>query len=103
MRMETPSAQAQQPQSQPPFAVPHQGIYINGFGLGLTSGDVYIILMRNGVNLGILNLSFTVAKSLGEGLQKVMADFEKDTGHHIMTSLDVTEALDKKQSAPKEV
>jgi len=68
--------------------------YANGFQISFGSADVALLLQRNGQNVEILNLSFTVAKSLAEILSKVVQDIESTTGMNIKTTHELTRALE---------
>jgi hypothetical protein len=89
--METPTEQ------KAPILVPVQAdsIYINGFAAGINTGDIYVVLQRNGANVGVLNMSYTVAKSLGAALDEIIKSLERRSGREIMTSSDCYAALTK--------
>ena len=79
----------------PPVAMPPQAIYINSFAAGLSSGDVFVVMQRNGLDIGVLNMSYTVAKSLGAALNQLILSLEKRSGRNIMTSNEAVQALSK--------
>ena len=89
--MEQPAAQKQ------PVTInmPASAIYINSFAAGLSTGDIFIVLQRNGLEIGTLNMSFTVAKSLGEALNQLISSLEKRSDRKIMTSNECASALSK--------
>ena len=60
-------------------------IYANGFTIATTVSDVSIVLMRNNRPFNLLNLSFTTAKTLAQGLTQAIAEFEKLTTTEITT------------------
>jgi hypothetical protein len=60
--------------------------YVNSFTVTVGTGDVLIVMKRNNQQIGMIQVSYTVAKSLGEVLSDVIAGLEKVTGHEIMTS-----------------
>lgn len=72
---------------------PRGSLYLNSFKAGLSAADVFVIIQRNGEDLAVLNMSYTVAKSLGEALSRLIADLEKKSGRVIMTSNDVAQVL----------
>lgn len=60
-------------------------IHFNGFINSLGTGDVLIILERNGQPIAVLNTSYTVAKTLSQKLGGIMTVLEQKTGNTIMT------------------
>ncbi len=78
-------------------------IYTNGFGVGLSNADIVIILQRFGNPVAVLNLSYTLAKTLAQKLGGVVADFEsKIAGQEILTTDRIDAALSKDQALGKE-
>lgn len=61
-------------------------LYINGFVNFYGAADVGIILKTNDVPTVMLNMSYTVAKTLAEKLNKLVVNFEEQTGNIIMTT-----------------
>jgi hypothetical protein len=61
-------------------------LYCNGFVNSLTNGDMVIGLMRNGRPVAIINLSYTMAKSLAEKVGELITQLEHKSGHNIMSS-----------------
>ena len=90
-----PEQRPPEPRSPITISIPQNSIYINGFGAGLTTGDIYVVLQRNGIEVGVLNMSFTVAKSLGDALNQLILSLEKRSNRTIMTSNQCAEALSK--------
>lgn len=70
--------------------------YINGFQIAAGQADIILILQRNGKNVETINLSFTIAKTLAQGLSEVVQKFETETGMNIKTTKDIAEHLGKK-------
>jgi len=64
-------------------------IYANGFLTGMSSGDVYIALERNGQPVALLNLSYTVAKTLSLSLGRTIATLEDQANRQMLTTHDV--------------
>lgn len=60
-------------------------LYMNGFvnGLGLT--DAYVVLQTNGRSVAVVNMSLSVAKTLGQNLLAMIERFEQQTGQPIPT------------------
>lgn len=67
--------------------VPH--IYFNGFTASLGTGDVVAVVERNGEPVAVLNLSYTIAKSVSAALGQVVAQLEDRAGREILTAHDV--------------
>jgi hypothetical protein len=63
--------------------LPLNRFYTNGFLLGNTNTDVFIITQINGVPTTILNMSFETAKLLNEGLIKTITGIETQTGQEV--------------------
>lgn len=61
-------------------------IYANGFIIGATNADVFVVLQRNGVQFGVLNMSYTLSKTLVEKLGSLIEQIESQTGHDIMNT-----------------
>lgn len=61
-------------------------LYANGFSLGLTNADAHIILHQFGQPVAILNLSYTLAKTLSLKLGRIVAEWETRTGQQLVTT-----------------
>lgn len=70
-----------------------QTVYFNGFSMAIGTGDVVIALQLNGKPSMVLNTSYTMAKTLGEGLIKAITELETKTHSTIMTSHMVAAAI----------
>jgi len=68
-------------------------IYFNGFINSLGSGDVTLVLTRNGQPVAVADASYTVAKTLAQKLNTLIHDLERDTGNTIMTTDEVNKAI----------
>lgn len=64
-------------------------IYFNGFASGLGNGDVNCVLERNGQPVAVLNMSFTLAKTLAVSLGSIISQVEERAGRDIMTTHDI--------------
>lgn len=73
--------------------IPH--LYANGFITALGNGDVVLALQRNATPVAVINLSYTVAKTLAQKLGRIIEDFEQNADHTIMTTETVDRALTK--------
>lgn len=69
------------------------GLYFNGFQIALTNADISGILLLNGQPQVVVNMSYTTAKSLAEGLTDVVKQLEAVTKRPIMTTKDVEKGL----------
>jgi hypothetical protein len=58
----------------------HKQIYANGFYTAISPVDVVVGLTRNGQNTAVLNLSFSLAKTLAFNLLEVVEGFEEKLG-----------------------
>ncbi len=77
-------------------------IYANGFVNSISSGDIVTVLERNGKPVALLNLSYTVAKTLARSLAQIFAQMEELTGREMLTTHEVQGALQRNQDKGKE-
>ncbi len=77
----------------PPIPINCDSVYFNGYSLAVGAGDVVIALQLNGQPRLVLNTSYTVAKTLAEGLANSISQLEGMTGTTIMTTQDVISAI----------
>lgn len=68
-------------------------ITFNSIVTALGTGDVLIVLERNGQPVAVLNASYTVAKTLSVLLGNAIAQLEELSGHPIMTTKEVEQFL----------
>ena len=68
-------------------------IYFNGFTNTIGLGDILITLEQNGSPVGVLNTSYTVAKTLAIKLADLIGQLEAATGNKIMTTEDIKAAF----------
>lgn len=61
-------------------------VYANGFIIFIGQSDVGLILQTNGKEVCVLNMSYTMAKTMVEKLGITVRDFEAKTGNVIMTT-----------------
>lgn len=66
-------------------------LYANGLGVALGSSDILLVLERNKIPVGVVNLSFTSAKSLAVALGSVIAELEERADREILTNQDITD------------
>ncbi len=68
-------------------------IYANSFACFQSNADVGVLFQQNGQPTAVLNLSFTLAKTLAEKLNQILVDFEDKTGNKIMTTTIIDEKI----------
>ncbi|WP_420265310.1 hypothetical protein [Candidatus Magnetominusculus dajiuhuensis] len=71
-------------------------IYFNGATLFLNPGDSSMLLSVNESPVAVINMSFTVAKSVAALLGSMIADVEEKTGNKIMLTEDIRTVLGMK-------
>jgi hypothetical protein len=77
--------------------IPH--LYSNGFVTATGTGDIMVILERNGQSVATINLSYTVAKTLGLNLLNTVSSFETAVGRPILTSEEIVLAMQTKNKS----
>lgn len=70
-------------------------VYANGFMTAIGIGDITILLKNSGKPIAVLNLSYTVAKTLSIKLGGLISQLESSTGNTIMTTDDIKKSLSK--------
>ena len=60
-------------------------LYVNGFVNGLGATDTYIVFQTNGQTTLVINMSLSLAKTLGQSLLAQIERFEKQTGQTVLT------------------
>ncbi len=68
-------------------------VYANGFVNGLGTADVYVVLQINGQNLLVVNLSHSMAKTLGQSLLSQVERYEKLTGQEVPTLQEMSQLV----------
>jgi len=68
-------------------------LYANGFTVGLSNADVVIVLQRFGKPVALLNISYTLAKTLAQRVGTVVSDFEASIYQNILTTDRIDEAV----------
>ena len=71
-------------------------IYFNGFATRLSNGDIAVALERNGKAAGMLNMSYTVAKTLSISLSQAIAQLEELSGRDMLTTTEIENMVQKK-------
>jgi len=70
-------------------------IYFNGFSTGLTNSDVTAVLERNGRQIAVVHMSFTLAKTLSIALSDIITRLEQATDKEMLTTHELSAALAK--------
>lgn len=60
--------------------------YANGFSIGFSNADAQIVLMLYGRPFAVLSLSYTLTKTLSEGLADLVKAWETKTGQKLQTT-----------------
>lgn len=68
-------------------------IYFNGFVTALGAADVMLILKQQDQPVGVLNMSYTVGKTLSRRLGTAIAALEEMTGNVILTNDEIMRRL----------
>ena len=61
-------------------------LYANGFALGMTNADVFIVLQMFGRPVAVVNVSYTLAKTMALKLNALVADWERQTKQTLQTT-----------------
>lgn len=69
--------------------------YVNGFACGIGSGDIVMVLERNAQAVTVVNMSYTVAKTLALSLSQLIANLETATERTMLTTHEMDAALAK--------
>lgn len=67
--------------------------YVNGFASFQGNSDMGIVFQCNGKPNLVINMSFTLAKTLSEKINNMISDFEEKTGINILTTSDVDKKM----------
>lgn len=68
-------------------------IYCNGFTNAVGNSDVMVVLQQNGKPAGVVNMSFTIAKTLSQSLKEIIDSIEEKSNQSIMTTHEVEKIL----------
>lgn len=68
-------------------------IYFNSFVITFGTGDIMLILERNGASVAKINMSFTTGKTLAAKLGNSVAEFERDVKRQMLTNDEVETIL----------
>jgi len=69
-------------------------LYMNGFVNSISAGDITTLLERNGKPVAIINMSFTVAKTLSIALGQIIAQIEERSGRNMLTTHELAKLLE---------
>jgi hypothetical protein len=70
-------------------------VYFNGYVNHLSTSDILTVLERSGRPVAVLNMSYTVAKSLCASLGQLIAQLEAATERTMLTTSDVETSMRK--------
>jgi len=70
-------------------------IYANAFVIATGVGDMIILFKNGDIPVAILNLSYTLSKTLAIKLGRAISDLERMTGNTIMTTDQIIKAMSK--------
>ena len=70
---------------------------MNGFINTLGTGDITTILERNGEPVAVLNMSYTIAKTLATSLGEVVARLEELSGREMLTTKQLEGIFEQEQ------
>jgi hypothetical protein len=60
-------------------------LYVNGFVNGMGATDTYVVFQTNGQTSLVMNMSLSLAKTLGQSLIAQIERFEGQTGQTVLT------------------
>lgn len=87
--------QAQRDLLRSALEAPIPKFYCNGFINGNSAADVVTVLQVNGQPVAVLNMSFTVAKSLSIALGQAIANVEGLSGKEMLTISEIDNLMKK--------
>jgi hypothetical protein len=76
-------------------------LYANGFTVGPTMSDMYMIGVLNNSPSFVVNMSFNTAKTLHKALTKLISDFEKTTKEEIKGINEIQESFKNEGQSPE--
>jgi len=74
--------------------------YANGFQVVMSNSDVSLLLIQNNVPVAVVNMSYTVAKTLSKKVGELIEKLETRSGQPIMTTDDIHKYLKEELNAP---
>src|SRR3989304_5205592 len=74
--------------------------YANGFTIGMTNADTFLVLQMFGKPVAVVSLSYTLAKTLAQRLNGLVSYWEKKTGKEIQTTDNLDQAFKEGTNAP---
>lgn len=76
-------------------------LYCNGFTVAIGTSDILVVLQNNQQSVAVLNISFTIAKTLVQKLNGLVGTIETASGNTIMTTDDLNRFLHKREDDKK--
>jgi light-regulated signal transduction histidine kinase (bacteriophytochrome) len=69
-------------------------IYTNGFQIVMSNADIAVLFTQNGKTAGVVNMSYTVAKTLSQKVDELIKRLETKSEQTIMTTDDIGKYLE---------
>jgi hypothetical protein len=66
-------------------------LYVNGMTCGSSLSDVFMVVNSGPVPTAVIQMSFTMAKTMMLNLHQVITEFEAKTGQSLLTMNDIKE------------
>ena len=95
MKKATIKKAAQTPELEPTEST-YPSIYINGFEVVVNASDVALTGKLGDIAVGRFYMSHNLAKTIVELLGRTLVSYEDRTGITIMTTLDISERLERR-------
>ena len=68
-------------------------IYTNGFVLGLSAADAFVVLQSGPSVVAVIQMSYPIVKTLAVQLTTLLTDYEAKTGQKVGTVGEITDKL----------
>jgi len=70
--------------------------YANGFSIGLSNADSYVLFQLDGLPVVLMHISYTLAKTLYKKLERMVSEFETNMDQELLTTDQVDEIFKEK-------
>jgi len=74
-------------------------LYANSFVIGMSNSDLFVVFQRFGKPVGVVNLSYTLAKTLAQRVGGLISEFEQSIDQNILTTDRIDEAMQPKDKS----
>ena len=88
---------------QSALSLPGMKLYANGFIVARTASDIVVVLLHNGIHIGVLNLSYISARTLSEELANGVVHFEKAMEQNVPSINDVSKKYNENRGPQDDV